>query len=500
MRICYPILIKSIVSGICAAQLIGFIMLYSSNTAFHEILIKVHDSGYFVVPCGYAKEALTFLSSAFFGAFFFTLTSGVTISLIGSVCGIFALFFSNHRKVFCLFMLFLFFCLYNINEQKISFIISCFFIFPGAVSYYIALRLSREKSLHFKKSREYRNFIYLFVTFVVILFTVSISIKDSFFIDFRDNLFLSNPVGQKINSFYYKYTLYPAYVFKSLEQKQFRTFDQESIKFFPDSGKIKQRLINNYYFPIEKKLNPDLKLELYESRLGLFDRSGTLIIVTNLYEFVNSTSSILKKFSKKTDNLKFFRQFTYFSLIGSVVIILFLLIYLLVYCIFQYYQIDRMGVIASGIVCLILFFSLILYFDDNIGKNLSNDKLYDLLFLKGENSSITALKYIAKEKKEIAEFPYEKLLVSSNIVLRYWLVYTLGFSKCEKTYHDLITLLDDSHDNIVCMVLASLRKRGQFRSVNCILHKICFYKSWYVQWYGYQTLKKTGWKQTERTD
>ncbi len=501
MRIYYQILIKSIVPGICTTQLIGFFMVYCSNTALYKILINVHDSGYFVVPCGYAKDTLTFFSSAFFGAFFFTFTSGVTISVVGAVCGFFAHFFLNQKRFFCLFIFFIFFCLYSINKQEIAFIISCLFIFPGAISYYIAFNLSQREKIYLKKNREYRSVIYLFVTFVVILFTIFIFFKNSFFINFRDNFFLSNSVGQKINTFYYKYTLYPAYVFKSLEQKQFRTFDIESIRSFPDSYQIKKSLISQYYFPVKKKLCPDLNFKMHGSSLMLFDRSDRLITITTLYDFLNSSYSILKKFSKKTDNLKFFRQFTYFSLIVNLVIILFLLICLPLYCGFQYYKIDKIGLIASGLVCLILFFSLVLYFDDNIGNDLSNDKLCDLLFSEDVSLRVAALKYIAKEKKEIAEFnSYEKLLASPNIVQRYWFVYTLGFSKYEKTYQDLIRLLDDPHDNVLCMVFASLKEREQFLSVQSVLHKICFYKSWYVQWYGYRTLKKTGWIQTKQTE
>ena len=39
------------------------------------------------------------------------------------------------------------------------------------------------------------------------------------FLNIRDFLLLSNPVGKSVNDFYYRYTLYPAEAFKSLEQK-----------------------------------------------------------------------------------------------------------------------------------------------------------------------------------------------------------------------------------------------------------------------------------------
>jgi hypothetical protein len=60
-------------------------------------------------------------------------------------------------------------------------------------------------------------------------------IDSRFFVDFRDVLLLSNPVGTKINDFYYDYTLFPAEVFKSLEQKLLKTCSLQNLKMDPCS-------------------------------------------------------------------------------------------------------------------------------------------------------------------------------------------------------------------------------------------------------------------------
>ena len=52
----------------------------------------------------------------------------------------------------------------------------------------------------------------------------------------RDHLLLSNAVGISVNNFYYRYTLYAAQAFKSLDQDLLRTCRIEGMEHDPDCG------------------------------------------------------------------------------------------------------------------------------------------------------------------------------------------------------------------------------------------------------------------------
>jgi len=109
---------------------------------------------------------------------------------------------------------------------------------------------------------------------------------------------------------------------------------------------------------------------------------------------------------------------------------------------------------------------------------------------------VEALKVINQKKAEIGNYKaYRNMLKSTYVPELYWLVKTLGISKKYETYYDLLTLLDHSHPNVVCMAFYALGRKGDKRAVKKILKKIEISDHWYCQWYAYRALRALGWKQ-----
>jgi HEAT repeat protein len=103
---------------------------------------------------------------------------------------------------------------------------------------------------------------------------------------------------------------------------------------------------------------------------------------------------------------------------------------------------------------------------------------------------------IEQKGLEIAGLPgYEGLLSSPNAAERYWLVRTLGVSRRERTYRDLLGFLHDPQLNVVTMAYYALGRRGDRRAVPVILERIRTSRHWYEQWYAYRALKALGWVQ-----
>ena len=61
---------------------------------------------------------------------------------------------------------------------------------------------------------------------------------------------MSNPPDRDVSSFYYRYTLYPAEVFKSLDQRLIRTMAWPGADADPHPG-LRRELIRNDYLPVE---------------------------------------------------------------------------------------------------------------------------------------------------------------------------------------------------------------------------------------------------------
>ncbi|MEA3232097.1 MAG: HEAT repeat domain-containing protein, partial [Thermodesulfobacteriota bacterium] len=95
-----------------------------------------------------------------------------------------------------------------------------------------------------------------------------------------------------------------------------------------------------------------------------------------------------------------------------------------------------------------------------------------------------------------SQYPdYPSLMKSGNISERYWLARILGNGREEKTYLDLIRMLDDPSPNVVCMALRSLGKRGNEQAAAIILNRMKSSDHWYIQWYAYNALKNLKWRQ-----
>jgi HEAT repeat protein len=117
------------------------------------------------------------------------------------------------------------------------------------------------------------------------------------------------------------------------------------------------------------------------------------------------------------------------------------------------------------------------------------------------HSRIAALKYILRNKIDIAGFPdYQNMMESRHIPERYWLAKALGGSRTPETREYLHRLLDDPHFNVVCMALDSLGRRGNRADVPRILGKIETSHNWYEQWYAYRALRRLGWQQKESNE
>ncbi len=120
------------------------------------------------------------------------------------------------------------------------------------------------------------------------------------FLDLRDNLLLSNPLGRKFSDFYYTYTLYPAEAFKSLDQKIIKTCGLENIRDHAVNLKLENRLMANGYLLLPDSDKVDLKIIQKEDTLE-FQAGEHKIFQIPVTEFLKNSQEWLHRFSKRID-------------------------------------------------------------------------------------------------------------------------------------------------------------------------------------------------------
>jgi hypothetical protein len=320
----------------------------------------------------------------------------------------------------------------------------------------------------------------------------------SLFLDLRDKLLLSNSIGIKINDFYYDYTLYPAEVFKSLDQKMLKASNLEAIRKKPVEGGLEKTLLNYDYLNVGRADRVDLEIEEEGNHL-VFRNRGRTILRSSLRDFLASPGTVLKQFSARSDEHGFFRQFTFFSLLFGFPIVLYIFFYTLLRLLAGLFFNSRPSSAIASILCFLVgaAFLAILIFGE--GNTIKTTDLGEALNSGSWQRRVAALKAIERKKMEIADFPgYQSLLRSPRVPERYWLARALGVSQRSETYEDLLTFLDDPHPNVVGMAFYALGQKGDHRAIDAIIKRIETSYHWYNQWHAYRALRALGWKQSKK--
>jgi hypothetical protein len=318
---------------------------------------------------------------------------------------------------------------------------------------------------------------------VVVLALLWTSQLDShFFVDFRDVLLLSNPVGTKINDFYYDYTLFPAEVFKSLDQKILKTCSLQNFEKRPLLTRAERELLNYDYLVVGTDDAVDLKVV----------EDGDMLVFKN----GERTGTVLHEFSAKSDKQGLFRQLTFFSLVIGLPLTLYVILHTLIRLLCYFFLDGRASSLIASILCLIVGLSILIPFLYMRGTDIELKDVPQALASESWQERVAALKIIEQKGLEISGFqPYPHLLASPHIAERYWLVRGLAVSRRPETYRDLLAFLDDPHPNVVSMAFYGLGQRGDRRGVSEILKRIKTSDHWYNQWYAYKALRGLGWKQ-----
>lgn len=483
----------AVLLGLIIAQILSTIQVHLSNVRLYRSLLAVSDAGYMTIPNQRIMQTLPGFAPAFFGGLFFTLSVGACITLLSlGAVWLWDRLFHRNKLVSIVLVAIWAGCLVMVNIRGIDPMVSSYFLFVPCAVLFVTLPRMPAGS----RGRRLREGI-VYVGPVLFLAALWFTQMDShLFLDIRDHLLLSNRFGTKINDFYYTYTLYPAEAFKSLDQKVLKTYQMGHIQDNAIAESIDRRLVNLDYFRVEGDSPVDLTISQRGAFLVFSSEQRDILEVTP-QAFFSNTGRLLREFSVGSDRHRFFRQFTFFSLLMGFPIIL----YVILFSSFRaatglFLNMGSSSMCASAI-CLALGVALFAFFVQSRVKSPEVRDVASALESERWQEMVAALKLIEKGGKEIGDFKaYRGMLKSPHIPVRYWLVRALGVSREPETYDDLLGFLDDPHPNVVSMAFYALGKRGDKRAISVILNSVEVSNHWYNQWYAYKALRNLGWKQT----
>ena len=378
-----------------------------------------------------------------------------------------------------------------LNRRGFSFGATCYFLAIPPVVFLATLRWMPPAP----GQRVWVHRIVHIIPVAVLALLWTFQIDSRFFVDFRDVFLLSNPIGTKINDFYYDYTLFPAEVFKSLDQKILKTCSLQNLEKGPLLVRVERELLNYDYLAVETNDAVDLQV-VQDGEMLVFKNGERTILQTTPADFFSHPGTALHEFSAKIDKQGLFRLLTFYSLLVGLPITLYVILHTLVRLLCCFFLPGRTSSLIASILCLIVGLSILVPFQYMRGTDIELKDIPQALASESWQQRVDALRIIEQKGLEVSSFqPYPHLLASPHIAVRYWVVRGLAVSRQPETYRDLLAFLDDPHPNVVSMAFYGLGQRGDRRAVREILTRIKASDHWYNQWYAYKALRALGWKQ-----
>ena len=480
--------------GLITSQIIATVHVYNSNMDLYAALKLMNYAGYLTVPNKNVLNSLVGVAPAFCGGVFFTLSIGAGISLISLFAAwMWHHFFSRHRHWLILFLLLWAASLVIMNLRGFHLFITLYVLaIPPIVFGSTLILYWMQEQCH--SGHQFLVHLIPVLILTVLWFT---QYDRSLFIDLRDHLLFSNPVGKRVTEFYYKYTLYAAEAFKSLDQKLLKTCRLENFSNQALAQSVQKVLIKYDYLPVET--DAAVNLHIVEKNHSLiFKHHGRMILQTSNNELRAKPGPVLSRFSTESDRFSMFRQMTFVSLLIGYPLTLYLLFHSLIWFCANLFIDNRKALTVSSILCFFISLCIFTLFYFSRSPQISEHELAEALSSHRWQQRVAALRFIEASKLEIGRFEnYHQMVTSPHISERYWLAKTLANSRQADTAEVLLTLSNDSNTNVVSMAFWAMAQRKDPRVVEQIIRQIESSDDWYSQLYAYKALRSLGWYQKQ---
>ena len=520
MRLLYPARVVAL--GLGAAQVVATVLVYMSNRALAAKIAAIRAAGFGPLPGVDIAPPLKSVQAAFAGGAFFTLSTGAGIVVLTFVAVVLVLPLPGLYRVVRSRMLkpgFRFLglaVLLTAGAAAVSPVagwlvllilanmhgfcpgLTAFLLLVPPVVILAAVKWSPQRAGY--KRLPWRNPFHFVLIALLLAFWTSYVNRDVF-VNFKDNLLLTSRPGTAIVRFYYRYTLYPAEVFKTLSDKQLKTCVLAGNPDPDTAGRLERALQKHDYFVIPAAGPPaDLRLVYQGDRLILGQEHKPVLIVGR-DRFLDETGEILEQFSGETDHNAVFRRFTIVSLLGMSPLVLYLASYAF-FCLLPGALINiRTASFLAPVLCFIFWTGTITAMDIPNPAEMNRDRAAAAIRAGTRKERIAALRYIHDKRLDISGFKgYRKLASDTDFAQRYWLINSLGNSRDPAVTGMLYPFLESTSAYIVCKTLAAVADRGRAgdagsrqRNLNLILEKMRATDNWYVQFYAYKAARSMGW-------
>jgi len=478
--------------GLLIAQVVAVIQVYLSNPGLHKTMTAISEAGYLAVPNPVVMSSLQSFWTAFWGGWFFTISIGAGVSLAGMAAGwIWSRLFLRSRPALFVWTAVWGGLLLVSNWHGPAVFPTLYLVLTAPAIFWLTAKLTPRASI---KAGAKLDWLHLAPIPILALLWFP-QLDADLFMDLRDNLLLSNHLGEKISHYYYRYTLYPAKSFKSLDQKIIRTCRLDDLSSPGLKRQLAEKLLANDYLPM-----PDIPgANLIITRAGpnlVFRDGDRQVLNVKTAQFLARPQQTLQRYSAQRDRHRALRQFSFLSLLMGFPVLVYLVLHAILYYPAAFIFSRKAASLTASALCLMIGLLVLFYFQANRSRNIRVENIHEALVSQSVSRRVAALKTIRRKGLRVADFSsYPQLLKSPHPSERYWLVVAMAIDRSQATFSDLVGFLEDENINVRCMALQALGRQKNPQAIKIVLAKLKTSHDWYAQVYAYRALRSLGWKQ-----
>jgi hypothetical protein len=478
--------------GMGIAQIIATAQVYFSNQRLFAQMAAVAETGFLPVPNPNVLPRLLDLETALGGGLFFTLSVGAGLSLLSVVAARLWLRFNSRRGcATVLLVAVLAGTVLRLNLRGFDAWTTLYVIAIPPPVFWMAAQVWLPRT-----APGYRRLPTLrFLPLLLLALGWLTQYDHGLFIDLRDHVLWSNPVGAKVSSFYYRYTLYAAEVFKTFDQRLIKTVALPLETSGDCPAALARALIRLDYLPVVVTADTDLSAHVEGERL-IFVHRGKVVWEEACIRFLADPRRAASEISDRADRFVFFRTLAFYGVLLAFPAALYIGLFALLRLVCSVAVDARRAEAGAAVLSLLIGFALLAYFHfsrlqppaEAIGTAMESDCW---------QMRVAGLKEVRRRQADIrAVSGYAAMLTSPHPQERYWIARALSASSDPAASSDLIRLLNDPHMNVRTMALEALAQRRDPRAVKPVLRLLETSDEWYEQLYAYLALRTLQWDQT----
>ena len=472
--------------GLLSAQIVATAHVYLSNLDLLQATDAVMRSGYLAVPNARITAHLDRIGPAMAGGLFFTLSIGAGLSLATLIAvWLWDRAFRRRRRQAAMGILAWGVLLVALNSNGWNPVATLYCLVVPLVTGVAAIQLLPPRTTLVSPG----GVVWPVTAVVILALLWSLVLDSQLFVNIRDYMLLTNPLGRSITEAYYAYTLYPAEAFKSLAQKQIRTCRIDDGIGRPLQRRLEATLRTHDYLPIPAGVPVDLTIRSGNAAgsLELDSPQGNVLSVTP-QELLQKPDAVLSRYAARLDRNGTFRRLSLICLMFGLPLVLFSVVFSVVGALPHLFLTLAVSDVIAAALCIVL--GVILLMPVYRGRN--------AMAADGQPSAVRVamLRQACEARRDITDEALRAdIAASPNIAERYWLARSLACAADPRAGTLLRRLADDPVPIVACQALWAMGQRKDQSAIPQLIQRLGRSPHWYIQMYAYRALRTLGWVQ-----